>query len=226
MAQNGPDPATIAVLFSGNGTNLQSVINHVQQGHINARIACAISNRPDVHGLVRARQANIPTHVVRHDRYPSRETFERELIRILETYQVRTVVLAGFMRVLSEVFVNHYANGILNIHPSLLPKFPGLNTHQRALDAKEVRHGCSVHFVTTNLDEGPLILQAEVPVFDTDDANSLIQRVLEKEHVLLPLALRWVCQRKVSCTGGTVYFNDATLDRPIYLTEAHKKELQ
>lgn len=220
------EPATIAVLFSGNGTNLQSIIDHAQQGHINARIACVISNRPDAYGLVRARQANIPAHVVKHDQYPSREMFERKLIRTLGTYKVKAVVLAGFMRVLSEVFVQHYANRILNIHPSLLPKFPGLNTHQRALDAGESQHGCSVHFVTDGLDEGPLIIQAEVPVFDTDDVNSLIQRVLEKEHTVLPLTIKWFCQGKLSCIGSTVYFNDAALGRPIRLIEAHKKELQ
>ena len=219
------DPVKIAVLFSGNGTNMQSVIRQVKQGHINARIACVISNQPDAYGLTRAQRVGIPTHVVAHNRYPSREAFEKALIQILETYQVRAVILAGFMRVLSEVFVNHYRYRILNIHPSLLPKFPGLHTHRRALDAKELRHGCSVHFVTTGLDEGPVIIQAEVPVFDTDNIGSLVKRVLVKEHVILPLAVKWLCQGKVSCMDGMAYFDDTALEKPIRLIERHYKEL-
>ena len=221
-----PDDAVkIAVLFSGNGTNMQSVIRHVQKGCINAHIACAISNEADAHGLIRAQQARIPAHIVSHSQYPSRGAFEQEIIQILETYQVKAVILAGFMRVLSEVFVDHFGNRILNIHPSLLPKFPGLHTHKRVLDANELRHGCSVHFVTTGLDEGPVIIQAEVPVFDTDDISTLVQRVLVKEHVILPLATRWLCQGKLSCTNGTVYLNGTALEEPIQLTQAHYNEL-
>ena len=215
----------IAVLFSGNGTNMQSVIKHVRQGRINAQIACAISNRADAYGLTRAKQAGIPTHVVEHGQYPSRQLFEKELIRVLESYGVETVVLAGFMRVFSEVFVKRFANRILNIHPSLLPKYAGLGTHHRVLAAKDSQHGCSVHFVTEELDEGPLVLQAKVPVFETDDVHSLIRRVLEKEHMVFPLAIRWLCEGKLLCNDGTVYFNDKILERPLQLTIAHKTEL-
>lgn len=215
----------IAVLFSGNGTNMQSVIKHVSQGRINAQIACAISNRADAYGLTRATQAGIPTHVVKHGEYSSRESFEEELIRILESYGVETVVLAGFMRVFSKVFVTRFANRILNIHPSLLPKYAGLGTHHRVLAAKDSQHGCSVHFVTEELDEGPLVLQAKVPVFETDDVHSLIRRVLEKEHMVFPLAIRWLCEGKLLCNDGTVYFNDKVLERPLQLTIAHKTEL-
>lgn len=204
---------------------MQSVIKHVRQGRIRARIACAISNRADAYGLTRAKQAGIPTHVIEHGRYPSRQSFEEELIRILESYDVETVVLAGFMRVFSEVFVQRYANRILNIHPSLLPKFPGLGTHHRVLAAKDSQHGCSVHFVTEELDEGPLVLQAKVPVFETDDVHSLIRRVLEKEHMVFPLAIRWFCEGKLKCNDGTVYFNNKVLERPLQLTIAHKTEL-
>ena len=221
-----PDNQTsIAVLFSGNGTNMQSVIKHVQQGRIHARIACAISNRSDAYGLTRAKQAGIPAYVVEHGQYPSRQSFEEELIRILESHDVETVVLAGFMRVFSEVFVQRYANRILNIHPSLLPKYPGLETHHRVLAAKDSQHGCSVHFVTEELDEGPLVLQAKVPVFETDDVHSLIRRVLEKEHMVFPLAIRWFCEGKLQCNDGTVYFNSKVLERPLQLTIAHKAEL-
>lgn len=218
-------PIPIAVLFSGNGTNMQSVIKHVRQGRIHARIACAISNRADAYGLTRAKQAGVPAHVVEHGRYPSRQSFEEELIRILENYGVETIVLAGFMRVFSEVFTRRYANRILNIHPSLLPKYPGLETHHRVLAAKDAQHGCSVHFVTEALDEGPLVLQAKVPVFETDDVHSLIRRVLEKEHMVFPLAIRWFCEGKLQCNNGTVYFNDKILERPLQLTIAHKTEL-
>lgn len=221
-----PDNQTsIAVLFSGNGTNMQSVIKHVRQGRIHARIACAISNRSDAYGLTRAKQAGIPAYVVEHGQYPSRQSFEEELIRILESHDVETVVLAGFMRVFSEVFVQRYANRILNIHPSLLPKYPGLETHHRVLAAKDSQHGCSVHFVTEELDEGPLVLQAKVPVFETDDVHSLIRRVLEKEHMVFPLAIRWFCEGKLQCNDGTVYFNSKVLERPLQLTIAHKSEL-
>ena len=215
----------IAILFSGNGTNMQSVIKHVQQRRIKARIACVISNRPDANGLIRAKNAGIPAHIVRHDQYSSRELFEENLIRVLESYQVETVVLAGFMRVFSAVFISRYANRILNIHPSLLPKFPGLETHHRVLAAKETQHGCSVHFVTVGLDEGPLVLQAKVPVFKTDDVHSLIRRVLEKEHMVFPLTIRWFCEGKLYCNDGTVYFNKKILEKPLQLTIAHKTEL-
>ncbi len=204
---------------------MQSVIKHVRQGRIHARIACAISNRSDAYGLTRAKQAGIPAYVVEHGQYPSRQSFEEELIRILESHDVETVVLAGFMRVFSEVFVQRYANRILNIHPSLLPKYPGLETHHRVLAAKDSQHGCSVHFVTEELDEGPLVLQAKVPVFETDDVHSLIRRVLEKEHMVFPLAIRWFCEGKLQCNDGTVYFNSKVLERPLQLTIAHKSEL-
>ena len=219
-------PVSIAILFSGNGTNMQSIIHHVQQGHINARITCAISNQTKAYGLIRAQEAGIPTHAVRHDGYKTRKAFEEELIRILEQYQVKIVVLAGFMRILSEVFVGHFKHRILNIHPSLLPKFPGLRTHQRVLDAKELKHGCSVHFVTEGLDEGPVVIQAEVPVLETDGIENLTRRVLEKEHVVLPLAMKWFCQGRLCCNDGTVYFNGAALEAPIQLTESHSRELE
>ena len=219
------DQTSIAVLFSGNGTNMQSVIKHIQQGRIKAQIACAITNRADAGGLERAKQAGIPAYVVEHGLYPSRESFEEELIRILESYGVETIVLAGFMRVFSEVFVKRFAYRILNIHPSLLPKYAGLGTHDRVLAAKDSQHGCSVHFVTTELDEGPLVLQAKVPVFETDDVHSLIRRVLEKEHMVFPLAIRWFCEGKLQCNDGTVYFNNKVLEKPLQLTIAHKTEL-
>ncbi len=216
----------IAVLISGNGSNLQSIINHTQSGHINANIVCVISNSADSYGLARAIQADIPTQVVDHTHYASREEFEKELVKTLKIYKSELVILAGFMRVLSDFFINEYQGSILNIHPSLIPEFPGLHTHQRALKTGETEHGCSVHFVTVNLDQGPVIIQAKVPVHDSDDPKTLAERVLEKEHIIYPLAIKWFCQKKLSCKNETVLFNDKSLDKPIMLTAAHESELQ
>lgn len=220
------DSCNIAVLISGSGSNLQSIIDHVRQGHINANIACVISNNPDAYGLVRAKQANIPTHIIEHTKYASREGFEKELIKTLEVYNTELIVLAGFMRVLSNSFIDEYQDNILNIHPSLLPKFSGLHTHQRVLEAGETEHGCSVHFVTADLDQGPLIIQAKVPVNNSDDPDSLAKRVLEKEHIIYPLAIKWLSQKKLSSKNGDVFFENKLLDKPIYLAPEHEAELQ
>ncbi len=216
----------IAVLISGGGSNLQSIIDHVTQGHINASIACVISNNPDAYGLERAKQAQIPTHIIEHNNYPSRESFEQELIKTLAVYNIKLIVLAGFMRVLGATFINEYPGKVLNIHPSLLPKFTGLHTHARALEANETVHGCSVHFVTTELDEGPLIIQAKVNIEDADTADELAARVLEKEHVIYPLAVKWFCEKKLSMQQDHAYFENTILHEPILLTAEHEKQLQ
>jgi len=220
------DLCNIAILISGSGSNLQSIIDHVHQGHINGNIVCVISNDPDAYGLVRAKQANIPTHVIEHTQYATREAFEKELIKTLDVYNTKLIVLAGFMRVLSNSFIDEYQDKILNIHPSLLPKFPGLHTHQRVLESGETDHGCSVHFVTADLDQGPLIIQAKVAVNNSDDPESLAKRVLEKEHIIYPLAIKWFCQKILSSNNGNVFFENKLLDRPIYLTPEHEEELQ
>lgn len=217
---------SIAILVSGVGSNFQSILDHIQQGHINANIACIISNNPDAYSLVRAKQADIPIHVIERKNYTSRETFGQELIRILEAYSIRLIVLAGFMHVLSNTFIQAYPGRILNIHPSLLPKFPGLHTHQRALKADETEHGCSVHFVTANLDQGPLIIQAKVPVKTTDNAERLAARVLEKEHIIYPLAVKWFSQNKLSCSNNAIYFDNEPLSTHIILTAKHEAELR
>ncbi len=216
---------TIAVLISGSGSNLQSIIDHVEQGHINAKIVCVISNNPDAYGLFRAKQANIPTHVIEHKNYGSREAFDNELVKTLKVYNTKLVVLAGFMRVLSNSFIDEYQGRILNIHPSLLPKFQGLHTHQRVLEAGETEHGCSVHFVTADLDQGPLIIQAKVPVNNSDNPDSLATRVLEKEHIIYPLAVKWFCQNKLYCENGDVYFDNERLKAAVMLMSEHEAEL-
>lgn len=219
------DSCNIAVLISGSGSNLQSIIDHVEQGHINAKIVCVISNDPDAYGLVRAKQFNISTHVIEHTNYETRVAFDKELIKTLKVYNTKLVVLAGFMRVLSNIFIDEFQDRILNIHPSLLPKFTGLHTHQRALEAGETEHGCSVHFVTNDLDQGPLIIQAKVPVNNSDDPDSLARRVLEKEHIIYPLAVKWFSQNKLLCENGDVYFENKRLETPVILTSEHEAEL-
>ena len=216
----------IAVLISGGGSNLQSIIDHVAQGHINASIACVISNNADAYGLQRAAKANIPTHVIEHNNYASREAFEAELIKTLEVYNIKLIILAGFMRVLGPTFVNEYSNNILNIHPSLLPKYTGLHTHARALEAGDAEHGCSVHFVTAGLDEGPLIIQASVPVKPNDTADVLAARVLEKEHIIYPLAVKWFCEGKLQMQDNKVFLEDSELTQVIMLNSEHEKLLQ
>lgn len=216
----------IAVLISGGGSNLQSIIDHVTQNHINACIACVISNNPDAYGLERAKKASIPTHVIEHKNYPSREAFEQELIKTLAVYNIKLIVLAGFMRVLGATLINEYSGRILNIHPSLLPKFTGMHTHARVLEANEKEHGCSVHFVTAELDAGPLVIQAKVNIDDSDTAEVLAARVLEKEHVIYPLAVKWFCEQKLKMQDDRAYFENVFLETPISLSAEHEKQLQ
>ena len=223
MPKDAPDsPCKIAVLISGGGSNLQSIIDHIEQGHIPASIACVISNKPDAYGLVRAQNANIPTHVIEHKNYVSREAFDEELVRTLAVYNIQLIILAGFMRVLSPTFINEYEDSILNIHPSLLPKYTGLHTHARAIAAGESEHGCSVHFVTADLDEGPLIIQAKVKVENSDDADALAARVLKKEHVIYPLAVKWFCEKHLTLKHGKANFEGKPLKQALELTQEHE----
>jgi len=180
----------LVILISGRGSNMRSIIEAAQQGELNVDIAAVISNRPGAAGLDVARQAGIKTAVIDHKAYDSRERFDQAMIETIDQYQPSFVILAGFMRILTADFVEHYANRLINIHPSLLPKFKGLHTHQRAIEAGEKEHGASVHFVTAELDDGPVILQARVPVLPGDDADTLAARVLEQEHLLYPAAIR------------------------------------
>jgi phosphoribosylglycinamide formyltransferase-1 len=182
--------ARLVILISGRGSNMRSIIEAAQQDELDVEIAAVLSNRPGAPGLNFASEAGIDTAVVDHKAYDSRESFDLAMIETIDKYRPSFVILAGFMRILTEGFVEHYANRLINIHPSLLPKFKGLNTHQRALDAGESEHGASVHFVTAELDDGPVILQAKVPVLNDDDADTLAARVLEQEHQLYPAAIK------------------------------------
>lgn len=194
----------IVVLISGSGTNLQAIISHIQQGNLPARISAVISNNADAYGLQRARQADIPTVVVEHRDYGTREAFDQQLAQTIDAYQPELVVLAGFMRILSDAFVKKYQGKMINIHPSLLPKYRGLNTHQRVLDAGEIQHGASVHYVVPELDSGPVILQAAVDVAHDDDAASLAQRVHEVEHQIYPAAIKLIATQRVRLQGNEV----------------------
>ena len=183
------------ILISGNGSNLQSIIDNADR--IELQICCVISNNKNAFGLKRAESSNLRTSIVDPELYNSKEAFDRELISIIQQHGVELIVLAGYMRVLTPLFVSHYFGKILNIHPSLLPKFPGLNTHQRAIDASETAHGVSVHFVTKELDGGPIIKQESVIIDNSDTKETLLMKVLKKEHVIYPKVIHWYTQGRL-----------------------------
>lgn len=190
-------PCDVVVLLSGTGSNLQALIDSTATGDSPVRISAVISNRADAYGLVRAQNAGIPTRVLDHKQFDGREAFDAALIEAIDGFDPQLVVLAGFMRILTGDFVRHYEGRLLNIHPSLLPKYKGLHTHQRALEAGDREHGCSVHFVTEELDGGPLVVQAVVPVESDDTPESLAQRVHRQEHHIYPLAMRWFAEGRL-----------------------------
>ncbi|MDX1572574.1 MAG: phosphoribosylglycinamide formyltransferase [Methylophaga sp.] len=187
--------ARLVILISGRGSNMQSIIRAIDADDLNAEIVAVISNRPDAAGLQTAAAAGIETQLINHRDFDSREAFDNELARAIDTYQPDFVILAGFMRILTAEFVRHFAGKLINIHPSLLPKFKGLHTHQRAIEAGEKEHGASVHFVTAELDDGPVVLQAKVPVLADDTPESLAARVLVEEHKLYPNAIKLLIQQ-------------------------------
>lgn len=187
----------ILVLISGSGTNLQALIDAFQSQTETAQIVAVISNRPQAFGLERARQAGIPARALDHHAYPDREHFDQALMAEIDSFQPDLVLLAGFMRILTPAFVEHYSGRLLNIHPSLLPKYKGLHTHQRALDAGDSEHGTTVHFVTAELDGGPLVIQARIPVLPGDSAEDLAARVQLQEHQLFPLVVHWFARGRL-----------------------------
>lgn len=211
----------VVVLISGSGSNLQALIDGVKSGDLPIEIAAVISNRPEVMGLVRASKAGIPTLVLDHKNYATREAFDAELMRTIDAYTPGLVVLAGFMRILTPAFTEHYLGRMLNIHPSLLPKFQGLHTHQRAIDAGESHHGVSVHFVTAELDGGPVVIQARVPVLASDDAGLLAKRVQRQEHVIYPLAVKWFAEGKLRMANGKAELDGELLAESGYQIEAN-----
>ncbi|MFT2096779.1 phosphoribosylglycinamide formyltransferase [Marinomonas sp. 2405UD66-6] len=192
----------IVVLISGSGSNLQALIDQSLQGKLNINICAVISNKADAYGLERAKSAGIATHALSHKSFDSREEFDAELQKIIDQYQPKLVVLAGFMRILTETFTKHFEGRMLNIHPSLLPKYKGLNTHQRAIDAKEAEHGVSVHFVSSELDAGAVILQASTKIENDETADTLATKVHSLEHIIYPLAVKWFSENRLSYDNG------------------------
>ncbi len=206
---------SIVVLVSGNGSNLQAIIDAVETGQIAAKISAVISNVPDVFALKRANQAGIATEVVDHTRFDSRERFDDALKKLIEHHNPDLVVLSGFMRLLTKPFVQFYKGRMLNIHPSLLPKYRGLNTHQRALDDNENEHGASVHFVTPDLDSGPIVIQAIVSIEEADTAISLAKRVFREEHIIYPLAISWFADGRLRMNETNIFLDDQLLSSPV-----------
>ncbi|MGB7951396.1 MAG: phosphoribosylglycinamide formyltransferase [Candidatus Binatia bacterium] len=195
----------IGVLISGSGTNLQAIINAIEAKRLDARIELVLSNRADAYGLVRAKKHGIPVEVVDHKAFPSREAFDQAVVDILRARDVELAVLAGFMRLLSPVFVGAYSNRIMNVHPALLPAFPGLHVQQKAVEHGVRFSGCTVHFVNEACDEGPIIMQAVVPVFPDDTAEALAARILEQEHRIYPRAIQLYSEGRLRIEGRKVW---------------------
>lgn len=193
----------IVILISGSGSNMVAIADAIKGGSMEAEIAAVICNRPEAAGLQKARDRDLPTSVLDHKEFSNRDDFDRALMAQIDEFAPDLVVLAGFMRILTPDFVAHYHGRMLNIHPSLLPKYQGLHTHQRALDDGENKHGVTVHFVTEELDGGPNVIQAVVPVYDGDDAASLQKRVQIQEHIIYPIAVKWFVEGRLAMNGNT-----------------------
>jgi len=205
----------IVVLISGSGSNLQAIIDAIKARQLNAEIRAVISNRADAFGIDRAKQAGITTHIIDHREHADRESFDQAMMQIIDSYQPALVVLAGFMRILSDEFVNHYQDRMINIHPSLLPEFRGLNTHQRVLEAGRDKHGVSIHYVTSELDSGPLVIQAMVNIENSDTADSLAEKIHQQEHVIYPMVIQWLAEERLQCKNNQLFFNHQPLTSPL-----------
>lgn len=208
----------IVVLISGSGSNLQALIDACASHEIQGSIVAVISNRPEVYGLERARLAGITTQTLDHKNFADRVSFDQALMKLIDSYQPDLVVLAGFMRILTAAFVEHYSGRMLNIHPSLLPAYKGVHTHQRALEDGAQQHGASVHFVTAELDAGAVILQAAVPVLADDTAETLAARVLIEEHKIYPQVVSWFCTERLSLKAGFAWLDGQCLVEPLQLS--------
>ena len=206
-----PSVKSIVIVISGRGSNMAALVDAVAAEGLPVRVAAVLSNCPDAPGLAKAAARNVPTSVIDHTGFADRESFDTALAAAIDAHSPDLIVLAGFLRILTDAFVRKYDGRMVSIHPSLLPAFPGLQTHRRALERGVRVHGCTVHFVTPALDQGPIIAQAVVPVLDGDDAVSLAARVLLQEHRLYPQAVRWLVEGRVRLVDGRVVF-DSTQD--------------
>src|SRR5688572_12698856 len=212
----------IGVLISGSGTNLQAIIDAIEAGKLDAKIAVVLSNKADAQGLARARQHGISTEILNHKNFSSRETYDEAVVSLLRGRGVELVILAGFMRLLSPVFVKAYSNRIMNIHPALLPSFPGLHVQKGAVDHGVRFSGCTVHFVNEECDEGPIIIQAVVPVFPDDTEETLAARILRQEHRIYPRAIQLYSEGRLRIEGRKVWVdgierkeNEALIQPPL-----------
>ncbi len=195
----------IAIFISGRGSNLESILKKWNAGFFDCSIPFVLSNKKDILGLQVAKKYNIPSYVVDLKSFPTRKNFEDEIMRIVKFHSIDVIVLAGFMTILSSSFIETFAKPIINIHPSLLPSFPGLNAQRRTLDYGSKFAGCTVHFVTSNVDGGPIILQDVIPVFDDDTEETLTMRILEREHLLIPEALKIIVEDRYHIIGRRLY---------------------
>jgi phosphoribosylglycinamide formyltransferase-1 len=207
----------IAVLISGAGTNLQALIN--AEKNFNYQIQLVISNQADANGITIAKRQGIKTIIVEHSKYSTRENFDSKIIELINSFNIKNVILAGFMRILTAKFTQQFLGKMLNTHPSLLPKYPGLNTHQKVLDNKDSEHGLSIHFVTEKLDNGPIIQQAKFLITNNSTVNDLKQNVKLLEHQCYPQVVDWLVTGKISLKNNQAYFNDDILDTPLKYVE-------
>lgn len=207
--------ASLVVLISGGGSNLQAIIDAIISGQLDAEIKAVISNTADAAGLERAAKANLATYIVEHQQFSSREDFDQAMMQIIDPLQPDLVILAGFMRILSDDFIDHYPHQLINIHPSLLPKYKGLNTHQQAIDNHDKVHGASVHYVSHELDSGTVVIQAEVPVDVEDTAETLARRVLHEEHRIYPLAIQMHTEGRLTFKEDQLNLDDRCLTKPL-----------
>lgn len=210
-------PCRLLVLLSGNGSNLQAIIDRIEAGQLDASIVGVISDKADAYGLKRAEKHQIDSTTVIAETGESRETYDARLQLAIESYQANWIIMAGFMRILSDALVERYLGKLINIHPSLLPRHKGLNTHQRVLDAGETSHGASVHFVTPTLDDGPVIMQGKIFVNPPEAADELKQRVHQVEHQVYPDVIQLLCQQRVMYSDGSVLLDGQTITSPLNL---------
>jgi phosphoribosylglycinamide formyltransferase-1 len=210
----------IVILISGRGSNMEALIAARDAGQLPVNIAAVISNRPNAQGLETAAKAGIATHFIDHQAFAGREAFDAALAECIDGFAPDLVVLAGFMRILSDGFVRHYAGRLMNIHPSLLPSFPGLHTHRRALEEGVRIHGCTVHLVTPALDHGPVIIQAAVPVLDDDTEETLAARILVQEHRIYPQAVRWFAEDRLRLENGCIRLAADLVDSAVLVSPA------
>ena len=210
----------IVVIISGNGSNLQSIIDAIESGQVNARISAVISNNADAYGLVRAKNHGIESKVIDHRKFEKREDFDQKLLETVDSFRPDFIVLAGFMRILGSAFIQAYANKILNIHPSILPSYKGLKTHQRAIDNGEKEHGVSIHIVTAELDDGPVLLRGRYPIEENDTVDDLHEKGHQLEHRMFPKLLEWLCNDDLEINGETIMFKQQSLQQPIEFGDA------